>query len=125
MTPKCTGWHNARGIFDLADVGDLVKFDRALYKVKYNVSEMILYGNNMRFQHWAIVVSKNETDRSVSIIHYADSGTGNIREDILQDVANGGTCAIDNSLDNHCKPHPPRDIVERARSRVSIPENTK
>ncbi|KAH7708931.1 Group XVI phospholipase A2 [Aphelenchoides avenae] len=104
MAPKCTALCTARELFDLVDVGDRIKFDRTVY------------------EHWAIAVAKNEEDRSVIVIHYTDrqSATGKavIREDKLEDAANGDKCAVDNSLDSRCKPLSPDEIVKRARSRL-------
>ncbi|KAH7699632.1 hypothetical protein AAVH_33262, partial [Aphelenchoides avenae] len=70
--------------------------------------------------HWGIVVEKNTSDRSVLIIHYyvqPSTGRKVIREDKLEDVADGDKCAMDNSLDSHRTPFSPADVVGRARSR--------
>lgn len=63
------------------------------------------------------MVAKNETDRTVVIIHYPWKAA--IREGKLEDVANGDKCAVDNSLDYDCTPLSPAETVQRARSRVS------
>lgn len=72
-----------------------------------------------------IVVGKDEEERSVVIIHYkdhkSDQGQEIFREDKLEDVANGDKCVVDNSLDCLFMPVSPIDVVQRARSRVSVP----
>lgn len=65
------------------------------------------------------MVAKNDANRSVVVIHYTKTATGVVREGLLEDVANGDECAVDNSLDSDHMPLSPAAIVQRARSRVS------
>ncbi|KAH7709901.1 Group XVI phospholipase A2, partial [Aphelenchoides avenae] len=106
MTQKIMKWRRASEMYDFVHVGDRVKFSRPL------------------FEHWAVVVAKNEEDQSVVIIHSTEwqLNTGKpkatIREDNLEEVANGDKCAVDNSLDSLFVPLLPADIVQHSRSRI-------